>query len=256
MAQQNIYPIQLLNDLHNYFPDILYNPGRFNSVQDLLDYIRRVADVNPFSRGMNLYNSRQTIRQTNSNSFTTSTQQIGRQSTVPIQSVSSSEPIYNRPIMPVTYHEPIRQTSNTRILPNSNVNNILNTLFTGFLGSDIPIIPLNVSEELRIFLDENVPVYPTNEQITNASRTYSATSRMIDICAICQDGIESEQQVRHLTQCNHYFHKNCIDTWFRQNVHCPTCRQDIREINNSTTTTSPPPVPPSYRRTNINTPEE
>ena len=33
------YGIGLLDDMHNYFPDLLYNPLRFNNVQDVLNYI-------------------------------------------------------------------------------------------------------------------------------------------------------------------------------------------------------------------------
>ena len=51
----NIYSISLLNDLHNHFPDILYNPNRFRNVQDLLEYIRQVAQMNPFDRGLHMY---------------------------------------------------------------------------------------------------------------------------------------------------------------------------------------------------------
>ena len=49
------YHIQLLNDLHEHFPDILYNPERFQNVQDLLLYIRQVASINPYMSGRNLY---------------------------------------------------------------------------------------------------------------------------------------------------------------------------------------------------------
>ena len=246
MSQQNIYPIQLLNDLHNYFPDILYNPGRFNNVQDLLDYFRRVADVNPYTRGMNLYNARQTVRQNNTvnntnSAFVTPTQRIRRQSAIPVQPYSTSEPIYNPPHMSTAY---------TSVLPSNSSANIINSLFGGILGGDILNFPIT-TDEYHMFLNERLPVYPTNEEITNASRVYTASTRLDDNCAICQDGIESGQQVRHLTHCNHSFHKSCIDTWFRQNVHCPTCRHDIREVNLS----SPPSVPVNYRRTNINVPD-
>ena len=54
----NIYSIGLLNDLHNHFPDILYNPHRFRNVQDLLDYFRQVARMNPYVRGLQMYNQR------------------------------------------------------------------------------------------------------------------------------------------------------------------------------------------------------
>jgi len=54
----SLYPIHLLNDLHNHFPDILYRPERFRTVQDLLQYINQVAQTNPYDRGVTMYNRR------------------------------------------------------------------------------------------------------------------------------------------------------------------------------------------------------
>lgn len=53
-----MYSIPLLNDLHNHFPDILYRPERFRNVQDLLGYIQNVARMNPYDRGLQMYNQR------------------------------------------------------------------------------------------------------------------------------------------------------------------------------------------------------
>lgn len=47
---------------------------------------------------------------------------------------------------------------------------------------------------------------------------------MADICAICHETLEGEQQIYTLT-CDHTFHTNCILTWFRRGAEtCPTCR--------------------------------
>ena len=53
-----MYSIPLLNDLHNHFPDILYRPERFRNIQDLLGYIQNVARMNPYDRGLQMYNQR------------------------------------------------------------------------------------------------------------------------------------------------------------------------------------------------------
>jgi hypothetical protein len=37
------YGITLLDDIHNYFPDLLYNQQRFNNVRDVLTYLRHGA---------------------------------------------------------------------------------------------------------------------------------------------------------------------------------------------------------------------
>lgn len=55
-----IYGVQLLDDLHNYFPDLLYNNQRFTTVQSVLQYItsstRRRFDL--FSYGRTQYTNR------------------------------------------------------------------------------------------------------------------------------------------------------------------------------------------------------
>ncbi len=221
----NIYSIQFLNDLHNHFPDILYNPGRFRNVQDLLDYVRSVADVNPYTRGLNIYNSQQTASRTH----------VRRR----VETVGPVTP----PLTPV-----VPTVTATRInLPQSGINNILSSMLGGAFG-DLLEIPLSGGGALQSFLDQPVVVRPTNEQIECGSTRYNATQNLDEVCTICQDTIETSQEVRNLTHCNHTFHINCIDTWFQNNVRCPTCRHDIRE-------NTPPPVPENHRRTNLRNPE-
>jgi hypothetical protein len=47
-----------------------------------------------------------------------------------------------------------------------------------------------------------------------------------DLCSICQS--LAKGVVRSL-KCNHIFHKECIDKWFKRSVHCPNCKKDMRE---------------------------
>lgn len=177
----SIYPNQLLNDLHDHFPDILYNPSRFTNVQDLLQYIREVANVNPYNVGRRMYR--------------------------------------NRPFRPLRTIE---------IPVNNDINSLIHNVFNEFMG-----VPLDASRN-RVDAAENdfmnrVPVRPTTEQIAESTIVYNSLMTQDDICIICQDAIESDQQVRRIRHCNHYFHKTCIDTWFQEYVQCPTCRHDIRE---------------------------
>jgi hypothetical protein len=107
---------------------------------------------------------------------------------------------------------------------------------------------------LQSFLEQNVEVAPTEQEIAQASTLETPTEALEDNCAICQDAMEAEQSLRRLHHCRHVFHKMCIDTWFQSNVHCPTCRHDIRDT--SATSSSPPHVLPQYRRTNIRDPSQ
>lgn len=288
MSQQ-FYSIQLLNDLHNHFPELLYNQSRFLNIQDVLRYIRSVAEVSPYDRGIQQYNNRQTNNQRGYAPLRTNV------TTVPNNITTS---VYNSPLEPlpvgtgVSYNTipinstipqtfvtmfdeiPAPQTARVRMPMNSNTSVLMNTLLGGLFGD---IMGGNGGINLNTFLNERVPVFPTNEEIHNATTTYRTNRQQEDICAICQDEIESNQDVRRLTHCGHYFHQGCIDTWFTGNVHCPTCRHDIREVRqntrenenrnvanrnhensndrNNTVNSNPPPVPENHRRMNIRRPD-
>jgi hypothetical protein len=248
MSQQDIYTIQLLNDLHNHFPDILYNPGRFNNVQDLLLYIRTVANDSPYQRGYRDY-SRQVARRTQTVPQIISTV-IDIPATVPLQSIPlQSSTTRTTPVQAsvrTTTRQPAPQTNLNSLLSNNQI--LINTLLGGMFG-DLLDVPIRAN--LQDFLNERVPVRPSVEQIENATLLYTTTRNLEDICAICQDTIEIGQEVRKLHHCLHSFHRECIDTWFLEDVHCPTCRHDIREVEQN----APPPVSDTYRRTNIRQPE-
>ena len=182
-----IYPVQFLNDLHNYFPEILYGrPDRFRNIQDLLDYIRQVAQTNPYNRGLNQHISNY---RHNANQWEII--------------ADRPNPVYSR-----------MYVQNMARINSSIFGTILDELMNSINDEDL----------------ENVVVQPTAIEIENATRLYNVNSLQEDICTICQDNIESNE-VRRIMHCRHYFHRTCIDTWFQTNVHCPTCRYDIRTPN-------------------------
>jgi hypothetical protein len=266
MSQQNIYPVQLLNDLHNHFPDVLYNPGRFRHVQDLLDYIRQVADVNPWSRGLNMYNNRQSMRgnmgvRQNGTNIPTYPPVGPVRTTAPAPPVPSRTSVNNATWLPTVvattvidesdtgmFH-PITGLANGTTAGATTVNSLLSNIISEFMNSGGTILNAGLGEGrgFQSFLDQRVPIRATQEQINDATTIHRVTTQQDDICAICQENIDSGQEMRELRHCHHYFHRDCIDTWFQGNVLCPTCRHDIREVE----VNNPPPVPDNHRRTNI-----
>ena len=75
---ERVYDVGLLDDLHNYFPGLLYEPDRFRTVSDVLGYVRQNA-----SRRFNLfdYGARQYQQQNNrvpQNTFTRQTPVVNR----------------------------------------------------------------------------------------------------------------------------------------------------------------------------------
>lgn len=257
MSQQNIYTIQLLNDLHNHFPEILYNPGRFEILQDLLDYIIEVANNSPYTRGRQQYYARRVVN-TRVNNIRAAPPQPSLQPTAAGPGPSYTIPVNNSTIpqaFVTSYTFEENQPARVRMSYNNNNNALMSTLLGGLFGDMLG------GQNLNTFLNERVPVYPSNQEIANATILIRTNRRQEDLCAICQDEIGPNQDMRRINHCNHYFHQDCIDTWFRGNVHCPTCRHDIREVevnrsnqnggSESPRQNNPPPVPENHRRTNI-----
>ena len=251
MASQNIYSVQLLNDLHNYFPELLYNSRRFQNVQDVLGYIRAVSEISPYERGLQQYRMRQRARQgvtplaTNRYinpiiSVPTTNMSVPNTSVTNTSVPNTSVP--NTSVTNTSVNSTQESVSDTtvpriRMRLNTDRTNVMDSFLGGLsiiLGSaNGGIMTMNeqaVEEQLQSFLSQSVPVYPTAREIENASTTFITTEQQDDNCAICQDVIESNQSVRCLTYCNHHFHQICIDTWLQRNVHCPSCRHDIRIV--------------------------
>ena len=264
MSQQNIYQVQLLNDLHNYFPDVLYNPGRFRNIQDLLEYIREVANTSPFNRGQTIYNNRQNTRLNTGPTVGAAAAGGGAGAAGPTTRMA--------PVMTAIFEDNIPGTRirvplNTLNTPNTTM--LVNTLLGGMFGDLLGVAAGGGGGEagLQGFLNQRVPVYPTAQEIERATTLFRVNRHQDDICAICQDEIDINQEIRQIDHCSHLFHRDCIDTWFQANVHCPTCRHDIRDVanttninrnnrdnnrdNNDTNQNSPPPVPDNHRRMNI-----
>ena len=82
---------------------------------------------------------------------------------------------------------------------------------------------------------QNVPVYPSLNQIQNATRSYNYTSQELndnpnEICPITMEEFEINDEVCIINYCNHIFKKEALYRWFTNNVRCPICRYDIRDF--------------------------
>ena len=226
------YDIPLLDELHNYFPEILYGaPDRFQTVPDLLNYIRsQVRDrFDLFTAGQRGW--RQQSQQ--------QPQQQQPQSRVPGHLAAPSQhPVRIR----TTFSEPAQ-----RLLGLGGVE-ALGTVRMPAAGSPVPTATAAASSLLDLFTaafiptpleslmgplptgfaEEPVIVRPTVVQIAE-NTTIEIMDAEEDVCAICQDDMRAGTEVRALDACDHRFHVGCIDTWFERDVHCPICRHDVRE---------------------------
>lgn len=104
---------------------------------------------------------------------------------------------------------------------------ILATLFNSLL----PRVGANRATTIPSNFMAPVLVRPSEEQITAGSRLDFVGALTDNQCAICQAGFEIGEERRTLSYCDHEFHRACIDPWFQQNVHCPVCRHDVRDMD-------------------------
>jgi hypothetical protein len=200
---QTVYGVGLLDDLHNYFPRILYSPQQFQTVPDLLAYVQQTTRTrfNLFDNGLRQYAEQQQARPPrNTYAHAASMQQHATHSTA-MDPVSAS------------------------LLP------LLRSL----------IVPRVVRMPMNAAFSDPVIVHASQEIIQAMSTEETLQEDLEDICAICQDSMRQGELVRKITVCSHEFHRSCIDNWLlNSSVLCPTCRHDIRESARAPSTRNTP----------------
>ena len=104
----------------------------------------------------------------------------------------------------------------------TEINNILQSLL------NIPVD--NVQFEIRDQRHDVAEPEISIARVMNATRVLTPTEEMCDnngTCAICHGLITQNTVVRQLTQCEHFFHNQCLETWFSNHDSCPVCRARI-----------------------------
>lgn len=214
------YGFDLLDQLHNFFPELLYDTRMFER-SELLQWARhRVSTLFPdiYVREQQLY------RLYHSAGRMESYMAWRRRAAAPLRPVAAT---VSRP----TTVSPSPTAFATNVWSQLLSAPLLDmTYTTSSLSNPITIAMLNELLGLRGGEGEDVVVAPTEEQIRAGSTVVEHTSVPADVsCAICQDR-DTLQQWRRL-HCDHYFHKRCVDEWLHRNVRCPVCRTDIRDAS-------------------------
>lgn len=218
---ERVYDVGLLDDLHNYFPGLLYEPDRFRTVSDVLGYVRQNA-----SRRFNLfdYGARQ--------------YQQNRGQPTRINSPPRNTFTRQTPIVP-TWTPPTVQPGQYEFDLTSEVDlAILSPLLrsldrlAGLAPPTIPHQPILRATGRNRFASifQDVIIHASQELIDAASNMRTLLMDLEETCSICQDRMRQGENIRRLNACQHEFHGACVDNWFLQrSVLCPVCRHDIRD---------------------------
>ena len=126
-----------------------------------------------------------------------------------------------------------------REVPRNNMYNTYthNPMFMQRRNTNFIRNPNNLANMFTDFWT-SVPVYPTNEQIANATRNvpYSAERMNGQTCPITMTEFNEASQILEIRECGHIFNENALRRWFRNHVTCPVCRCDIRRSRQAQTT--------------------
>ncbi|NBP66674.1 MAG: hypothetical protein EBU66_18760 [Bacteroidetes bacterium] len=155
---ERVYEVSLLDDLHNYFPALLYEPDRFRTVSDVLGYIGQNSSrrFNLFDYGRRQYLQEQTIRN-----------QRNTGSPVEQNTFTRQTPIVNR----WRSSAPVRETAHFEFDLSSEDD--LSLLFPSLRNINrlatvsVPTQPSNVNRIASLFQD--IIIHASQELINNTS---------------------------------------------------------------------------------------
>jgi hypothetical protein len=268
-AFEEYYGYSFLDELHNFFPDFLYNNQRFSTVADVFTYlntqmnnrfnlyasarhrhrrpVRRAAAAPAPHRPVPYFDDMNYIDNNNNNNNNNNINNNNINNTAAQYTPSNMYGSAQAAAAPVVAESINRVAPGVSIVPPQrraaqpavdffSTEFVIREPFGGLAGLASLLVPelqpRNLSDlfaQIPGFADP-VVVRPTVQQITAATTIQTQSSTQGEVCAICQDDIIINCQTRKINHCDHKFHKGCIDTWFAQNVHCPVCRHDIRDV--------------------------
>ena len=224
---QTLYGFSMLDELHNFFPEVLYDDQTFPQ-EPWLWMRHRIRTLFPhvFVRQQNLYSIyHATERRTTYNAWRNTLPR-------PVPREVNVVPIVQTPIdIPVTPARAPRSViapigpGRRRTRP---ATDDIGTLGLSAIFLD-GLLNNNNTNALFNWIPQDVPVVPTTQQIETGTVVVPYEDVPDDVtCAVCQEhGLEND--VWRRLHCNHHFHSRCILPWFERNVHCPVCRADIRD---------------------------
>lgn len=122
--------------------------------------------------------------------------------------------------------EPIVATVNVADLGTNTINQIT-TGIERYLNTIYNDIQNEISEELDDETETDHTEVPLNILNTQSVLMVSSNNETENTCSICSQNIVSNEILRKINTCGHYYHQSCIDTWFSTNSTCPICRINV-----------------------------
>jgi hypothetical protein len=241
-AYQTVYGVSLLDDIHNYFPELLYNHGRFQTLQTVFSYVRHQMNTrfNLYSYGASLAGAR-----------APSTRAPGPPAREPVVEEDIFSSFANISLLLNLLQPP--QSGLSGLPTRAGLSGLSGLSGRAGLPVRSDFIPASSVIRARAGPDSGVwaafsdPVIVSPSQEILAANTQLISGSDLSsntVCSVCQDSIIASESCRRIIACQHTYHRVCIDQWFTRSVFCPSCRHDIRIASPRLQASESPAIPP------------
>lgn len=246
-AYQTVYGVGLLDDIHNYFPALLYDQGRFETLPTVFSYVRHQMNTrfNLYSYGASL--ARDRVQPTpggrmHSGSASSSFASPASASSFAAPAPAPAPAPLPRPRMPTAEEDIMASIASVNLLLNLIQPSSGLTSLNDFMPAS-RIIRTRAPTDVWAAFHSPVIVAPSQEVLTaNTQIIIGSDLSSNTVCSICQDFIGPAESCRKIIACQHVYHRVCIDQWFTRSVFCPSCRHDIRNASPRLQATGTPAV--------------
>jgi hypothetical protein len=230
------YTIPILNDLHELYPDILYNPSRFQSGEDVINYVVERGVHHPYEQEYAQYQAARALHEER-------IEEVPPPQPPRVEQPRVEQPRVEQPQEPA----PRQVVRNIRLSarelqedweremygavvwrPWHDPNYVAPLSVPDTQSSMVRLLTSLVNDGIMSGQRSSNPLRPSADQLRRSTTVRTLTENVEDLCHICHDGMLTGQSVRTIRHCNHMFHQLCIDTWFSSRPTCPACRHDVR----------------------------
>ena len=121
-----------------------------------------------------------------------------------------------------------------------NIFNTIEEMITE-INSNINILNINSEDNNFLEFDIQFEIIDNKNEYNNYFRSYNEINQKLnkplkikkndnilsEQCFICMENYKYLQYKRILPNCNHCYHKKCIDKWLKKKASCPICRNEL-----------------------------
>jgi hypothetical protein len=83
--------------------------------------------------------------------------------------------------------------------------------------------PNNIEENSNYFTS----CKEIDQKVSKSEKIKKEDNLLNETCFICMDNYKVHELKRILPNCNHCFHKKCVDKWLKKRSSCPVCRDEL-----------------------------